>query len=201
MPIKNDPVANERRSTKCGRTSCAKCSRSRRNLGRSSGLVPIAKEIFDAYMKEANQILEKPEDVHVTATDLLAVPGARSPRPGCGGISTSVCNISILAARRGCVPIYNLMEDAATAEIGRAQVWQWVKHGAKLSDGTTVTAEMVGKATDESGGGKFEEGCGSLQTDDDQWRFHGISHAGRLRLYRLGSKRNSAAGQTQMNAD
>ena len=49
----------------------------------------------------------------------------------------------------GCVPIYNLMEDAATAEICRAQVWQWVKHGAKLDDGRAVTAEMVRRDTDE----------------------------------------------------
>jgi malate synthase len=48
----------------------------------------------------------------------------------------------------GCVPIYNLMEDAATAEICRAQVWQWVKHGARLDDGRTVTAEMVNGAID-----------------------------------------------------
>ena len=49
----------------------------------------------------------------------------------------------------GCVPIYNLMEDAATAEICRAQVWQWVKHGSRLDDGRVVTAEMVRQATAE----------------------------------------------------
>ena len=49
----------------------------------------------------------------------------------------------------GCVPIYNLMEDAATAEICRAQVWQWVKHGAKFDDGRTITAEMVNRAIDD----------------------------------------------------
>ena len=65
----------------------------------------------------------------------------------------------------GCVPIYNLMEDAATAEICRAQVWQWVKHGAKLDDGRAVTAEMVRRITDERaretegqiGAGRFAE--------------------------------------------
>jgi len=65
----------------------------------------------------------------------------------------------------GCVPIYNLMEDAATAEISRAQVWQWVKHGSKLDDGRTVTTEMVREITADqlakfkaqSGGGKFDE--------------------------------------------
>jgi len=49
----------------------------------------------------------------------------------------------------GCVPIYNLMEDAATAEISRAQVWQWVRHGAKMSDGRAVTAELVKKTIPE----------------------------------------------------
>ena len=65
----------------------------------------------------------------------------------------------------GCVPIYNLMEDAATAEICRTQVWQWVKHGAKLDDGRPVTLELVRRLTDEvleklkakSGGGRYAD--------------------------------------------
>ena len=93
----------------------------------------------------------------------------------------------------GCVPIYNLMEDAATAEICRAQVWQWVKHGAKLNDGRAVTAELVRRTIADvteglrgSIGGDATLARGAhLRADDDQRRFPGVSDAGGVRVYRL----------------
>ena len=140
--------------------------------------------------------------MHVTAKDLLTVPDGEITEAGLRwNIDVGVQYLDAWLRGVGCVPIYNLMEDAATAEICRAQVWQWVKHGAKLSDGSTVTAELVRKATDEQAGEIRSKARGSLQGYDDQRRFPGVSDAGRVRLYRLGSKRNSAAGQTQMNAD
>ena len=129
------------------------------------GLVPVAKEVFDEYMKDPNQIDRKREDVHVTAKDLLEVPTGTITEAGLRwNIDVGLQYLEAWLRGIGCVPIYNLMEDAATAEICRAQVWQWVKHGAKLDDGRVVTAEMVRRATDEQleklksrGTGRFED--------------------------------------------
>src|SRR5205814_10385316 len=108
------------------------------------GLVPIAKEIFAAHMKEANQIGRRREDVHVTAKDLLAVIEGPITEEGLRwNIDVGLQYLESWLRGSGCVPIYNLMEDAATAEICRAQVWQWLRHGAKLGDGRPVTRDLV----------------------------------------------------------
>ena len=105
-------------------------------------LVPIAREIFDANMKGKNQLEKKREDVKVTKEDLLAVPkGTRSEAGLRHNVRVGVQYIESWLRGLGCVPIYNLMEDAATAEISRAQVWQWIKHQAPLDDGSTVSPE------------------------------------------------------------
>src|SRR5207245_498702 len=114
------------------------------------GLVPVAKQVFDEYMKEPNQISVKRDDVHITASDLLSVPPGEITEKGLRwNIDVGLQYLEAWLRGSGCVPIYNLMEDAATAEICRAQVWQWVRHGAKLSDGRTVTAPLVRAACDE----------------------------------------------------
>ena len=108
------------------------------------GLVPVAKAVFDEYMKTPNQIFVKREDVHVTAKDLLEVPSGEISEAGLRlNINVGLQYLESWLRGNGCVPIYNLMEDAATAEISRAQVWQWVRHSAKLSDGRTITKELV----------------------------------------------------------
>jgi malate synthase len=95
-------------------------------------------------MKEANQIGRRREDVSVTAKDLLAVPEGKITEEGLRwNIDVGLQYLESWLRGSGCVPIYNLMEDAATAEICRAQVWQWLRHGARLSDGRPVTQEMV----------------------------------------------------------
>jgi malate synthase len=107
------------------------------------GLVPVAKEIFDRHMKTMNQIDRRP-DADVTAEDLLTVPGGSITEEGLRwNIDVGIQYLEAWLRGSGCVPIYNLMEDAATAEICRAQVWQWVRHGARMSDGRPVTAELV----------------------------------------------------------
>lgn len=108
------------------------------------GLVPIAREIFDAHMPTENQLHRLRDDVRVEAADLLRAPlGPRTM----GGLRHNVrVGIQYLEAwlrGTGCVPLYNLMEDAATAEISRAQIWQWVAHRAPLDDGSVVTPELV----------------------------------------------------------
>jgi malate synthase len=107
------------------------------------GLIPMAKDIFDAHMPGPNQLERRPR-VKVTAADLLAVPDGEITEAGLRwNIDVGIQYLEAWLRGSGCVPIYNLMEDAATAEICRAQVWQWVKHGARLSDGRLVSVELV----------------------------------------------------------
>jgi malate synthase len=84
------------------------------------------------------------EDVDVLAKDLLAIPSGAITRDGIRhNIKVGVQYLAAWLDGTGCVPLYNLMEDAATAEICRAQLWQWLKHGAALSDGTRFGAELL----------------------------------------------------------
>lgn len=111
------------------------------------GLVPIAKEIFDAHMPGPNQIANKREDVHTTAADLLRIPEGTRTRAGLGqNIRVGVQYLEAWLRGLGCVPLYNLMEDAATAEISRSQVWQWIHHAATLDDGQPLTKARFGEA-------------------------------------------------------
>jgi len=106
-------------------------------------LVPVAGEVFDEHMKTPNQLNVTREDVSVTARDLLAVhEGTRSEEGVRLNIRVGVQYIEAWLRGFGAVPLYNLMEDAATAEISRTQVWQWVHFGAVLADGRKVTPEM-----------------------------------------------------------
>jgi len=108
------------------------------------GLVALAREVFDAGVKGPNQLGVLREDVRVTAADLLRVPEGQITEAGVrADISVALQYLGSWLSGTGCVPINNLMEDAATAEISRAQLWQWVRHGASLSDGRKVTQEMV----------------------------------------------------------
>lgn len=114
------------------------------------GLVAKAKEIFDAAMPGPNQTGLMRDDVNVTAADLLQIPAGEITEQG---IRTNI-NVGLLYLRawlsgNGCVPIYNLMEDAATAEISRTQLWQWRVHGAKLADGRVMTDDLMRQFLDE----------------------------------------------------
>lgn len=117
------------------------------------GLVPIAQEIFDAHMKTPNQIARPLETIKITADDLLRVPTGEITEAGFRN-NTNVTLIYLESWLRGvgCVPIHNLMEDAATAEIARTQLWQWVHHGAKLSDGRVIDFPYFDKVLHEEEG-------------------------------------------------
>jgi malate synthase len=135
------------------------------------GLVPVAREVFDAHMKGQNQLDMRRDDVHVGRADLLETTrGTRTENGLRHNVRVGVQYIESWLRGVGCVPIYNLMEDAATAEISRAQVWQWIRHQAKLDDGSTVSperfrtvvAEEMDRVRAEIGearftGGKFQE--------------------------------------------
>jgi len=146
IPIKNDPAANEEALAK------VRADKEREaNDGHDGtwvahpGLVPIAMEAFDAVMKGPNQIDRKREDVTITAKDLLTfVPEGPITEQGLRtNISVGVQYLGAWLNGIGCVPINNLMEDAATAEISRSQVWQWI-HSANgvLDDGRKVDADL-----------------------------------------------------------
>ena len=151
IPIKNDPAANEKALDKVRQDKLREVQAGHDGTWVAHpGLVPVAKEIFDAHMKDANQIGCRREDVHVTAKDLLAVPVGEITEEGVRwNIDVGLQYLESWLRGSGCVPIYNLMEDAATAEICRAQVWQWVRHRATLSNGRPVTQEMVREAIAE----------------------------------------------------
>jgi malate synthase len=114
------------------------------------GLVPIAKEIFDKYMPTPNQIFRKLEDVQISASDLLQVPPGEITESGLRqNLAVSIGYLESWLRGIGCVPLFNLMEDAATAEISRAQLWQWTHHPSTLSDGRAITLNLCLKLLDE----------------------------------------------------
>src|SRR5437867_3600984 len=126
------------------------------------GLVPVASGAF-ASLAASHQLSVRREDVHVTPRDLLTVPEGEITETGLRtNVDVGIQYLESWLRGVGCVPIYNLMEDAATAEISRSQVWQWVRHGAHLSDGRAVTQALVesiiAEEMDEKKlrGGKFE---------------------------------------------
>ncbi len=114
------------------------------------GLVPVAKAIFDEGMPGPNQLDVTRDDVAVAREDLLAVPqGTRTERGLRWNLRVGVQYLEAWLRGSGCVPLYDLMEDAATAEISRAQVWQWIRHGARLDDGRVVTEALFRGLLDE----------------------------------------------------
>ncbi|WP_223291633.1 malate synthase A [Defluviicoccus vanus] len=114
------------------------------------GLVDVAKAVFDEHMPGANQVATIRDEVHVTAADLLAVPAGEISEEGLrNNLRVGIQYIEAWLGGLGCVPLYNLMEDAATAEICRSQVWQWLKHKARLADGRPINEMLVGELIDD----------------------------------------------------
>jgi malate synthase len=145
IPIKNDPAANTAALQKVREDKVREATDGHDGTWVAHpGLVPIALEEFNKAMPAANQIDKGREDVTVTAEDLLKMPGGEITEAGLRtNIDVGIQYMANWLSGQGCVPIYNLMEDAATAEISRAQVWQWVHHtDGILADGRKVTLEM-----------------------------------------------------------
>jgi malate synthase len=145
IPIKNDPMANERALDKVRQDKLREVHAGHDGTWVAHpGLVPVAKEIFDAHMLEPNQIGRRRAEVHIGASDLLDVTKGEITEEGLRwNIDVGLQYLEAWLRGLGCVPIYNLMEDAATAEICRAQVWQWLRHEATLSNGSQVTPDLV----------------------------------------------------------
>jgi malate synthase len=151
IPIKSDPVANEKA------IAGVRADKEREATDGHDGtwvahpgLVPIALEVFDRIMPQPNQISKQLPDYTCTADDLLQIPTGSITQAGLKqNVAVGLGYVEAWLRGIGCVPLFNLMEDAATAEISRAQLWQWVHHHAKLTDGpnagTPITVELVEK--------------------------------------------------------
>jgi malate synthase len=151
IPIKNDPAANAAAFAK------VRADKEREVRDGYDGtwvahpdLVPVAKEVFDRMMPQPNQLQRVRLHVHVLRDDLLKIHAGTKTEEGFRlNIRVGVQYIEAWLRGHGAVPIYHLMEDAATAEISRAQIWQWIKYGAVLENGTKVTPEFFTNALGE----------------------------------------------------
>ena len=149
IPIKNDPAANEAAMEKVRADKLREVTDGCDGTWVAHpGLVPIAKAIFDQHMPAPNQYAKQLPDVNYTARDLLDFQPER-PLTEAGvrnNISVGIQYLGAWLAGNGCVPVYNLMEDAATAEISRSQIWQWIRSPkGVLDDGRKVTVELFRK--------------------------------------------------------
>ncbi|MGH8765192.1 MAG: malate synthase A, partial [Burkholderiales bacterium] len=146
IPIKNDPSANEAALEKVRQDKLREVTDGCDGTWVAHpALVPIAKEIFDKHMPQPNQYGRQRPDVNVTARDLLHfAPSAPITEAGVrNNISVGVQYLGAWLSGNGCVPVFNLMEDAATAEISRSQIWQWIRSPkGVLDDGRKVTVEL-----------------------------------------------------------
>ena len=144
IPVKNDEVANANAFAKVRQDKEREANNGHDGTWVAHpGLVPVAMEIFNRIMPQANQKDKKLENISITQADLLQIPNGTITEEGFrANIDVAIQYLEAWLRGSGCVPLYNLMEDAATAEISRAQVWQWVRHQAKLADGRTITKEL-----------------------------------------------------------
>ncbi len=151
IPIRDDPQGNDAAMARVRADKLREASAGHDGTWIAHpGLATIAREAFDSVMKGPNQLGVLRGEVNVTAQDLLRVPRGEITEDGLRNcIRVGVQYIEAWLRGSGCVPLYNLMEDAATAEICRAQLWQWLHHGARTSDGAPVTPERFDRLLTE----------------------------------------------------
>jgi malate synthase len=153
IPVKNDPKANEEAFAKVRADKEREAGDGHDGTWVAHpGMVQLATDAFNAIMKTPNQIDRKREDVNATARDLLDF-GPKGPITEAGlrqNVSVGVQYLEAWLRGHGAVPLFDLMEDAATSEISRAQVWQWIRHpDGKLNDGRKVTKKLFSEVLDE----------------------------------------------------
>jgi malate synthase len=191
IPIKNDPPAHAAAMEKVRADKIREATDGCDGTWVAHpGLVELAKAVFDQHMPGPNQVHRKRDDVEVTARELLDFQ-PQQPITEAGlrnNISVGIQYIGAWLAGNGCVPVYHLMEDAATAEISRSQVWQWIRSPrGVLEDGRKVSAELVRALLPEElarirellgeeawSAGRYEEAARlfeALATDDEYVEF------------------------------
>lgn len=151
IPVKNDEAANDKAM------AAVKADKEREaTYGHDGtwvahpGLIPVAMEVFNRLMPQQNQREKLREDVHVVAADLLKMHEGTITEGGVrNNINVSIQYMANWLAGNGCVPIFNLMEDAATAEISRSQLWQWLHHSCKLDNGNLIDEALIRRLADE----------------------------------------------------
>ncbi|PJF32649.1 MAG: malate synthase A [Phototrophicales bacterium] len=175
IPIKNDPDANEKAMEKVRQDKLREAQEGHDGTWVAHpGLVETAMDIFNTYMPTPNQLTKQRPDVYVVADDLLTPSEGKITEHGLRwNLKVGIQYLEAWLGGNGCVPLYNLMEDAATAEISRSQVWQWLHHRAKLDDGREVTEalysqfleEEMDAIKDEVGETRFKTGKYLLASD------------------------------------
>ena len=151
IPIKDDPAANDAATKKVEADKLREVRAGHDGTWVAHpGLVGVAKKVFDEHMPGPNQLDRRREDVTITRDDLLRLPeGVVTEKGVRQNINVGVLYLAAWLGGSGAVPLYNLMEDAATAEISRTQLWQWIHHGARLDDGRVIDAELYRRVRDE----------------------------------------------------
>ena len=145
IPIRNNPEANEQAMERVRQDKLREVRAGHDGTWVAHpGLVPVAKAIFDEFMPAPNQIAPPAgASSPITAANLLELPKGQITEAGLRrNIDVGLQYLESWLRGNGCVPIYDLMEDAATAEISRSQLWQWIHYGARMDDGRTITPEM-----------------------------------------------------------
>jgi malate synthase len=145
IPVRNDPAANAIAEER------VRADKTREVLDGHDGtwvahpaLVPVARDAFSAHMTGDNQLGRSRSDVEVGAAELLQTPSGTVTEEGLRlNIRVAIQYLEAWLRGSGAVPLYGMMEDAATAEISRAQVWQWIHHRVQLADSTVITRDLV----------------------------------------------------------
>lgn len=153
IPIKGDDAANEAAMQKVRADKKREASDGHDGTWVAHpGLIPLAREIFDEYLHGPNQLNKARRDVQVSAADLVTPAEGTITEAGVrGNITVAIRYLAAWLGGLGCVPIHHLMEDAATAEIARAQLWQWIRHPAgQLEDGRNIDLNLVRSWQQES---------------------------------------------------
>ncbi|HLF14787.1 MAG TPA: malate synthase A [Bacteroidota bacterium] len=147
IPIKDDPVANMDAMEKVRQDKLREVRAGHDGTWVAHpGLVKVARDAFDSVLRSPNQLGEMRLDASVGRDDLLQVPGAEVTEAGLRtNIDVGVRYLEAWLSGTGAVPLYNLMEDTATAEISRAQVWQWLRHSVRMTDGASLTPSLFRK--------------------------------------------------------
>jgi malate synthase len=146
IPIRDNPEANEQAMERVRQDKLREVKAGHDGTWVAHpGLVPIAKAVFDQHMKDSNQIRRPAKATSAVCENaLLEIPRGRTTEEGfIRNVDVALQYLESWLRGNGCVPIYNLMEDAATAEISRAQIWQWIRYNSRLSNGKRVDRYML----------------------------------------------------------